>query len=124
MADNSEVIGGAYAAFESGDIPAILELMSDDVEWESPKPLPVAGSYPGRDGVGEFFAAIGREYPELSIDIEAIVASGEHVVGIGSGEGKLANGTAVRYGFTHVFQLADGKVVRFREYVDPVEGLL
>ncbi len=61
MADNSEVIGGAYAAFERGDIPALLEMMSEDVEWEVPKPLPTAGSYRGRDGVGEFFAAIGRE---------------------------------------------------------------
>ena len=124
MADNTEVINGAYAAFASGDIPALLAIMDDGVDWESPKPLPVAGSYSGPDGVGEFFATIGREWPELNIEIDEMVASGDHVVGIGRAEGKLTSGEAASYGFTHVFTLADGKVVRFREYVAPIQGLL
>jgi ketosteroid isomerase-like protein len=84
----------------------------------------VTGSYHGPDGVGDFFTAVAREWPELNIEIDDMVASGDHVVGVGHAEGKLASGGAATYGFTHVFTLADGKVVRFREYVAPVEGLL
>jgi ketosteroid isomerase-like protein len=124
MADNTEVINGAYAAFAKGDVPALLALMSNTVEWECPKPLPQAGSYHGPDGVGEFFAGIAASWPELNIGIDDMVASGDNVVAVGHGEGKLASGEAAAYGFAHVFTLADGKVVRFREYVDPVQGLL
>jgi uncharacterized protein len=124
MADNTEVINEAYAAFAAGNISALLALMSDDVEWECPRPLPTAGSYHGPDGVGEFFAGIARDWPELNIGIDDMVASGDNVVGVGHGEGKLTSGQAASYGFTHVFTLADGKVVRFREYVAPGEGLL
>ena len=123
MSSNTEVVSEAYAAFGRGDIPGLLEMMSEDVEWVAPEVLPQSGSYRGPDGVGEFFAGVGREWPELKIEIDELIAGGDHVVGIGHGEGKLANGEAADYGFAHVFTVADGKIVRFREYADPGPGL-
>ena len=123
MSDNAQVVTQAYEAFSRGDIPALLEMMGDDVSWEVTEILPQGGSFAGRDGVGEFFAGVAREWPELEVEIEDMVASGDHVVGVGRAKGQLADGRESGYGFTHVFTLADGKVVRFREYVAVDETL-
>ena len=123
MSENSEVINKAYAAFASGDIPALLELMSDDVDWESTESLPQGGSFRGREGVGEFFSGVGREWPELKVEIDDLIAEGDHVVGVGRATGKRAGGDQAGYGFTHVFTLADGQIVRFREYAAPDAAL-
>ena len=124
MANNREVINEAYAAFSGGDLPALLALMSDDVDWEVTESLPQGGSFRGRDAAGEFFAGVAREWPELKIELDALVADGDHVIGVGRGEGKLASGEDADYGFAHVFTLGDGKIVRFREYVAPGPALL
>jgi ketosteroid isomerase-like protein len=34
MADNVRTIAAIYEALGRGDVPAILERMADDVEWE------------------------------------------------------------------------------------------
>jgi uncharacterized protein len=123
MPDNSQVVNDAYAAFGRGDIPAILEMLDDGVEWEVTEILPQGGSFRGPDGVGEFFAGVGREWPELRIDIDELIADGSHVVGVGRAEGALADGEQAGYGFTHVFTIDDGKITRFREYAAPDAAL-
>src|SRR5688572_16521712 len=96
MASNSEVVNEAYAAFGRGDIPALLEMMSEEVDWVVTDILPQGGSFRGRDGVGQFFEGVGREWPELEIEIDELVADGDHVIGLGHGKGKLAGGAAAR----------------------------
>ena len=120
---NVETVKQAYAAFGRGDIPALLEMMSEEVDWVVTDILPQGGSFRGRDGVGQFFEGVGREWPELEIELDELVADGDHVIGLGHGKGKLAGGEAADYGFAHAFTVADGKIVRFREYADPGAGL-
>jgi ketosteroid isomerase-like protein len=124
VASNTEVVNEAYAAFGRGDIGALLETLSDDVEWVGTEALPQGGSFRGRDGVGEFFAGVAQNWPELEIEIDDLIADGDHVVSVGHGEGKLTGGEAADYGFTHVFTVGDGKIVRFREYAAPGPALL
>jgi ketosteroid isomerase-like protein len=91
---------------------------ADDVEWTVPRTVPHGGSFLGRDGVGEFFSGLAEKWDGLDIDIEAVVDDGEHAVGIGRSRGTLRGAGESGYGFTHVFTVRDGRVVRFREYVD------
>jgi uncharacterized protein len=63
---NVEAVGAIYAAFGQGDIPAILDALSDDVQWDVWVPTSKAqdGTIPylvprkGKAEVGEFFAAL------------------------------------------------------------------
>jgi ketosteroid isomerase-like protein len=41
MTANIDVVNGAYSAFASGDIAALVDTLSDDVEWSSPMTLPL-----------------------------------------------------------------------------------
>ena len=52
---NVAVLQQGYEAFGHGDIPAVLELLTDDVEWtmQGPSVIPFAGTFRGREGIEE-----------------------------------------------------------------------
>jgi ketosteroid isomerase-like protein len=125
MSDATEVVQSAYAAFGRGDVQGVLDAMSDRVEFDVSLVLPQGGSWRGRDGVGEFFEGLGSHWADLAIEVEQLVDNGETVVAIGRGAGRLrAHGDAAAgYAFVHAFTVADGQIVRFREWGDPDEAL-
>ncbi len=51
MATNREIIENAYANFATGDIPAALGAMADDIEWTEADGFPLAGTYVGLQAV-------------------------------------------------------------------------
>ena len=73
MATNKEIIENAYASFATGDIPAALGAMADDIEWTEADGFPLAGTYVGPQGVlegvfmrlgeiGDGFAVVPEEF--------------------------------------------------------------
>ena len=121
MAENTDVINGAYASFAKGDIPGVVATVDGGVNWDSTESLPQGGSYSGPDGVSRFFEAVGGAWDGLEVEIEDVVESGDRVVAIGTARGELRGSGAAGYGFVHVFDLDGGKIVRFREYAAPDE---
>jgi ketosteroid isomerase-like protein len=119
MAAGADVVQNAYGAFGRGDIPAVLELLDEGVDWNVPEAVPHGGHFEGREAVGGFFQGLGDRWEDFGIDIEEVVDGGDEVVGIGRAHGNLKGTGEATYGFTHVFTVQDGHVVRFREYVDP-----
>ena len=119
MAENADVIKGAYESFGNGDIPGVVERVDPSVQWDSTESLPQGGSYSGPDGVGQFFQAVGGAWDGLEVEIEDLVESGDKVVAMGSAKGQLVGSGQAGYGFVHVFELSDGKIARFREYAAP-----
>ena len=125
MGGIADLIQGAYDAFARGDIPAVIDTLSDDVRWDVAAVLPQGGSFQGKDGVGQFFEGLGQAWEELNLQIEDLIEGRDDVVGVGRAEGRLGvGGTSAGYGFAHVFTVEDGKVTRFREYADPDVALL
>ena len=52
-----------YQAFGRGDVRAILDLVTDDVDWATDAPIASAPWYDpshGKDGVAAFFEAMGK----------------------------------------------------------------
>ena len=117
MGANAQVVETAYAAFGRGDIPALLALLSNDVEWTSPRSLPHGGEFSGPAQVGKFFEGIGVAWDALTLDIESVDEAGTNVVGVLRANGTLKNGEARSYGAAHLFEIKNGKITRFREYV-------
>jgi ketosteroid isomerase-like protein len=119
MGANAELVQNAYAAFGRGDIPAVLDLLADDVEWSSPRVLPHGGDFHGKTEVGNFFKAIGESWEALPLDVEAVGEIGaDLVVGVLAADGTRTGGATEAYGAAHVFTVRNGKVTAFREYVD------
>ncbi len=119
--DNTKVVQDAYAAFGSGDMPGMLALLTEDVQWDhaGPSDIPWAGSFRGHDGVGKFFTAIGENCDFLAFEPQTFLADQDRVVVLGSERIKLkANGREWETPWCHVFTVKDGKVTAFREYTD------
>jgi ketosteroid isomerase-like protein len=124
MESNAEVVQKAYAAFASGDIAGILDLLDDNVEWSAPATLPQGGTFTGKGGAVKFFEGIGAAWDTLRVEAEAVGGLGtDLVVGVVHGSGQLRGGQPAQYGAVHVFTVENGKITRFREYVDLDEAL-
>lgn len=63
QSESLKVLQEAYANFKRGDIPALLEMMTTDVEWYlpcSPEVVPFAGRRSGREQVSHFFSKLNE----------------------------------------------------------------
>jgi ketosteroid isomerase-like protein len=118
---NIDILKDSYAAFGRGDLAAILRDVDPNVEWgeTGPKEIPWAGSFRGHDGVKKFFATIDAEAEIHSFGPETFIADGNHVVVLGSEKiSSKRTGRTYECNWAHVFTLAGGKIVKFREYTD------
>ena len=120
---NVELLKGAYDAFGRGDIPVVLGVLHEDVEWSVPAAVPQGRRVRGRDEVGGFFQNLVSIWSDFSVDVDDFVADGDRVCVIGRATGKVGD-TKTGYGFVHAWTMRDGLAVRFDEYVDPDPELL
>src|SRR5947208_2709075 len=116
---NVDIVSTAYDAFGRGDIPAIIDLVDESIDWSSPMTLPQGGHFSGPLGVTRFFEGLGASWQSLAVEREVLdEVSADTVVAIVKGHGVLRSGSPADFGATHVFTLSAGKVTRFREFTD------
>ena len=85
MAANKEIVENAYASFATGDIPAALGAMADDIRWTEADGFPLAGTYVGPQAVLEgVFMRLGEIGDDYAVLPEQFVADGDTVVMLGS----------------------------------------
>jgi ketosteroid isomerase-like protein len=107
---NEDLVRRGFAAFGTGDIATLRELLADDVIWHVGGRSPITGDYKGIDEVLGFFAQLAeRAGGTFRVDVHDLLANDEHVVA-------LVKGTAERDGKTlndngaQVFHVQGGKV--------------
>jgi len=120
--ENTEPLQRTYEAFGRGDIPAVMAIMAEDIEFNAPDVLPHGGATRGHEGVGAFFQKLASTWEDFAIDLHDFVGDGDRVCVTGRADGKL-DGTQTGYGFVHSWTFRDGIAVRFDEYVDPDAAL-
>ncbi|HEY8225920.1 MAG TPA: nuclear transport factor 2 family protein [Pyrinomonadaceae bacterium] len=125
--DNVQFVRNAYDAFKRGDIDAVLNTLADDIEWISPGPpdiMPTAGTRRGRQAVKEFFAVLSQQEDVEVFEPQEFIAQGDKVVAILKYRGRVkATGKPAEATLVHVFDFANGKVKRFREFFDTASVL-
>ena len=110
-----------YAAFGSGDVSALLALISPDVEWGEPdNPFnPAAGTRHGQAGFLEWLR-IGKQSEEiLVLEPRQFLTDGDSVAVVGFMK-CLAKPTGRAYesDFVHLVTFKAGKIARFQEFFD------
>lgn len=118
MPTNTDIVRTGYAAFARQDIPAVLAMLDDDIEWYAPDELPAGGHYHGPDGVLEFFGKLVETYTELRVEPDRFLgADDDRVVVEGHHRGRLGD-TPFEIGFVHIWTFRGGSAIAFREYED------
>ena len=115
-----ELVKQGYDHFKNGDIESLLNLMSDDIQWESPKVdnVPFSGKHQGKQMVREFFQQLASEQDAIEFMPMEFIAQGDKVVCLGRDEWKTKDGHGFGGDWAHVFTVRDGKVVAVHEYLD------
>lgn len=119
--ENVELVRNAYQTFLRGDINALMEMCADDIEWEldSNEAVPFTGVRRGKEGVSEFFRLLGENQHPLQFEPREFIAQGDKVVALGH-YAWAVKPTDKNYesDFAEVFTIRDGKIARFREFMN------
>ena len=119
--ENTQLVQRTYGSFRDGDIPALLDSMSEDVEWVTAEieGVPTGGTRRGPEQVGEFFRILSDTQESRGLELGEFVAQGDKVVVLGHYVWHVkATGKVWESDFAHVLTVRDGKVTRWQEYTD------
>lgn len=129
---NAEVVGDLYAAFGRGDLPAVLDVLAEDVSWDADW----ADNYAQRgDGLDHFrprrghagateFLALLATYTVHDLQVQSITAGERRVIAQVLIDVSTPAGGRVRDEELHLWTFdAAGKIVALRHYIDTAKHL-
>ena len=116
--ENLGIIKEIYGAVESGDVAAILDRVTDDVDWSaeaSSHAAPWHGPRTGKAGVASFFSDLANNI-EISEFTPHSFAPGENDVHllVRFAFRSIATGREASMTMHHYWRIRDGKVDYFR----------
>ena len=105
-----ELFRRTYAAFTTGDMDALAEVVAEDVVWHTPGRNPLSGDYEGRDATLTSFA---REF-ELSggtyaVELHDVLADDDHTVALLRCTAQR-DGKTLDMNYVLVFHISGGKI--------------
>jgi hypothetical protein len=124
-------IGALYQAFGRGDVPAVLDLLADDVSWDADWPDNFGQRTPldlflprrGTAQVAEFFAVLAG-YQLHDFQLQGLLAGGDHVVAKIAIELGHPSGGRFRDEELHLWTFGpDGRITALRHYIDTAKHL-
>jgi ketosteroid isomerase-like protein len=121
--DNIKVLKNLYEAFGRGDIPTVLGTMSSDIKWyeaESNPYMPSGEPWVGPDAVlNNLFMRLGAEWDGFAVHPRSFYGAGDSVIVEARYSGTYkATGKSIDAQVCHIWDVKDGKVTRFQQYVD------
>ncbi len=123
---NTELVQQAYGYFAEGNIPALLDLLTDDVKWTVAGPqniLPWVGTRNGKQEVGEFFRLVDENNEFLTFEPREFIAERDKVVTLGYLEAKSKKtGRVSKTEWAMVFVFRNGKVCGHTQYSDTYDA--
>ena len=118
MTSAIETVRAFYAALGEGDAPTALGSMAEDIEWKTMWHYKVARRGPQKVAEGLLQPLIA-EWRSFALTPTDYVVEGHIVVSLGSFTGvHAASGKSVDAAYAHVWDVANGKIQRFRQYID------
>lgn len=121
--DNVEFLKSLYDAFGRGDIPTVLGAMSSEIRWheaESNPYMPSGIAWVGPDAVlNNLFLKLGEEWDGFAVHPKSFHDAGNSVVVECRYSGRYkATGKSMDTQVCHVWDIKEGKLIRFQQYVD------
>jgi hypothetical protein len=127
---NAQTVQGIYAAFGRGDVPAILEKLAPDVEWEygtTGHGVPWLQPRRGREQVVGFFQALAELLEFKKFAMTAVLEGPAVVVALIEIEAvvKATGRSLAEIDEVHIWHFdAGGRIRKFRHAVDTHQHVL
>lgn len=123
MGDNVQFVKGVYEALANGDLPTVLAAFDPRIEWNEAEHVTFWNGSPfiGPDAVVQgVLARVPATFGDTFwIEVSRLHDCGSVVVMEGRYHGVVqATGKTVDAQVTHVWDIADGKLVRGQQYTD------
>ena len=121
--DNVTLLKSLYDAFGRGDMPTVLGAMTPGIQWhqaESNPYMPSGEAFVGPNAVmNNVFMRLGGEWDGFSVHPKTFYGAGDSVVVEARYTGTYkATGKSMDAQVCHVWDVKDGKVTRFQQYMD------
>jgi ketosteroid isomerase-like protein len=118
MTSPVETIRAFYAALGKSDARTALGLMADTIEWNTMWSYKVDGLGPQKVAEG-VLAPLMADWSSFALTPTEYIAHGDTVVSLGRFTGvHRASGKGADAAYAHVWDVVDGKIQRFRQYID------
>lgn len=120
-ASNIKLVQEGYTKFGNGDIPGLLSLFWEGIQWQTPKVENAifSGDRDGLDAVKEFFAQMIDAEEFTRFEPLEFIAQDDKVVVLGEFAGTVREtGRSYESEWVHLFHVRDGKIVSFKEFLD------
>jgi ketosteroid isomerase-like protein len=125
--DNLNTVKSIYGAFGTGDVSAILDQLTDDVDWAADAKSDVApwwGEMHGKDEVTKFFSGISETVDVTTFEPVGFAANEDEVmVFLRFGSKSKATGREGMMNIHHYWHFRDGKVDRYRGSEDTAQTI-
>ena len=124
MKTNIEIVQEGYMEFGKSNIPALLDLLDENVVWELPATADVSfsGVFTGKNEVMRFFQNVGASNDFHDFKVEKLLADDSTVIALGSLTATAKpTGKTSSNKWAHRWEIQNGKVTQHYEYVDSAE---
>ncbi len=126
--DNVTLLKSLYDAFGRGDMPTVLGAMNPGIQWhqaESNPYMPSGEAFVGPNAVmNNVFMRLGTEWDGFSVHPKTFYGAGESVIVEVRYTGTYkATGKSMDAQVCHIWNVKDGKVTRFQQYIDTAKLL-
>ena len=99
------VLRQALDAFNSGDVPAAVALIADDVEWHE---IGRTEAIVGKDALAARYAGALPEW-DITADVHDIIANDEHAIALVTATARMG-GRNFTYRTVEIYHVRDGKI--------------
>lgn len=124
VVSNAALVRKMFDAFKQGDIPYILNQLSEDCDWNvmGAPLIPHAGRYIGK-GAGLFFTKLDEDFEFTVFDVHNIYEiSDTDVISVGHMAVRCRKtGQPAQSPWMMIAKVRNGKVVYFQDYYDTVK---
>jgi len=123
--ENVEIVRDMSKRFAAGDRESWRQTFAEDAIWDtSATNSPQAGIYDGHAGIERFFIDWLGTWEDLVLETVDLIDAGDSVISVirWIGRGK-ASGVTTEATMFGVYDIEDGRIVRYRQYETRDEAL-
>lgn len=120
-----ELVRAVYASHEQRDTPGLLELLAEDVVWETAESHPYAGEGPWRghhEVVRNVVDPINNDWIDYVTEVDEIIDAGDRIIVTARYKGVYKKtGRKLDAQVCVIYTVKDGRIVRFQQFTDTAQ---